>query len=203
MQQGRCGIVFLFCSYSLLSFFLVFFQEKFASSIKYFPEIVSISSRVLGAARLLDVPVVVTEQYPKGLGRTAAQLGLAEFPDIKPIEKTQFSMVTSDVLNLMKDKHPQVKSVILCGIEAHVCVQGTCLELLDKGYDVHVVADGVSSRTQIDRKFALDRMKRAGAFVTTSESVILGLVGDSAHPKFKEVQKLILQSAPDTGLLEF
>ena len=136
-----------------------------------------------------------------GLGRTATDLGLADFPDIKPIEKTQFSMTTKDIMEFMQKQHPNSKSVVLCGIEAHVCVQGTCLELLDRGFDVHVVADAVSSRSQVDRMFALDRMKRAGAFITTSESVILGLVGDSAHPKFREVQKLIMESAPDTGLL--
>lgn len=187
--------------------------------MKYFNEIVAISSRVLKAARLLDIPVVVTEQYPKGfchsplidsvsyislhatgLGRTAPDLGLSDYPDIKPIEKTQFSMMTKDVVNLMKEKHPNSKSIVLCGIEAHVCVQGTCLELLNQGYDVHVVADAVASRSHVDRMFAFDRMKRAGAFITTSEAVILGLVGDSAHPKFREVQKLILNSAPDTGL---
>jgi isochorismate hydrolase len=110
-------------------------------------------------------------------------------------------MMTKDVVALMQDKHPNSKSIVLCGIEAHVCVQGTCLELLNQGYDVHVVADAVASRNQVDRMFAFDRMKRAGAFITTSESVILGLVGDSKHPKFREVQRLILESAPDTGLL--
>lgn len=143
----------------------------------------------------------MTEPFPLGLGKTASDLGLAEFPDIKPIEKTQFSMTTKDVMDLMQKDHPNAKSIVLCGIETHVCVQGTCLELLDRGFDVHVVADAVSSRSQVDRMFALDRMKRAGAYITTSESVILGLVADSAHPNFRQVQKLILESAPDTGLL--
>lgn len=110
-------------------------------------------------------------------------------------------MLTSDVSNLLSTKFPDVKSVVLCGIEAHVCVQGTCLQLLEKGYDVHIVADGCSSRTMVDRMFAFDRMKASGAWLTTSESVILGLVGDSAHPKFKECQKIIMTSAPDSGLL--
>lgn len=94
-----------------------------------------------------------------------------------------------------------IKSVLLCGIEAHVCVQYTCLDLIQRGIEVHIVADAVSSRTQTDRKFALERMRSAGALITTSESVILGLVGDSSHPQFKEIQQLILTSAPDTGLL--
>lgn len=161
----------------------------------------SVSNRLLKTSRLLDVPVVVTEQYPKGLGKTVPELGISEYPDIKPIEKTQFSMLTSDVLDIMKNQYPTRKSVILCGIEAHVCVQGTCLQLLDRGYDVHIVVDAVSSRSQMDRMFAFDRMKTAGAFLTTSESIILGLLGGSDHVKFREVQKLIMTPAPDSGLL--
>lgn len=80
-------------------------------------------------------------------------------------------------------------------------VLGTCLQLLEKGFEVHVVVDACSSRTMIDRVVANERMKQAGAWLTTSESVILGLVGDSAHPKFRDCQKLIMTSAPDTGLL--
>lgn len=181
--------------------FLCDMQEKFRPMIKYFDQIVQVSSRLLRAANLLEMPVIVTEQYPQGLGRTVEELGLKEFPHIKPYEKTQFSMLTKDVLDRMSSEHPQVKHVVLCGIEAHVCVQGTCLQLLDKGFDVHVVVDGCSSRSMVDRFFAFDRMKSSGAWLTTSESAILSLVGDAAHPKFRECQKLIMDSAPDTGLL--
>ncbi|MCL4141736.1 UNVERIFIED_CONTAM: hypothetical protein GTU68_051717 [Idotea baltica] len=95
----------------------------------------------------------------------------------------------------------QTKSVILCGIEAHVCVQNTALDLIEKGIDVHVVVDAVSSRSMTDRMYAFERMKAAGAFLTTSESVVLGLAGGSHHPNFRELQKIIWESAPDTGLL--
>ena len=116
---------------------------------------------------------MVTEQYPKGLGRTVKELGLDEFPDVKPVEKTQFSMLTQDVIAQLKSNHPDVKNIVLCGIEAHVCVQGTALQALNSGYDVHIVVDGCSSRTMVDRMFAFERMKAAGAWLTTSESVIL------------------------------
>lgn len=99
---------------------------------------------------------------------------------------------------LQKD---QVKDIVLCGIEAHVCVYQTCLDLLGRGYNVHLVADAVSSRSMTDRMFALRTLEKAGAILTTSECVILGLVGGSDHPQFKAVQKIIMQSAPDTGLL--
>lgn len=110
-------------------------------------------------------------------------------------------MVTNRVSDLLTRNHPNVKSIILCGIESHVCVQGTALSLLEKGFDVHVVVDAVSSRTQLDRKVSFERMKQAGAFLTTSESVILGLLSDAAHPRFREVQKLIMHPAGDTGLI--
>ncbi|XP_053211710.1 isochorismatase domain-containing protein 2-like [Panonychus citri] len=180
--------------------FICDIQEKFRNMIQFFPGIVEVSSRLLKAAKILDLPVVVTEQYPKGLGNTVSEIGLADYPDIRPITKTQFSMMVPEVVDLLTKQHSNVKSVILVGIEAHVCVQGTCLNLLEKGLDVHVVVDGVSSRSNVDRMFALDRMKSAGAWLTTSESAILGLVGDASHPNFKQCQKLILNQPPDTGL---
>ncbi|XP_043944841.1 isochorismatase domain-containing protein 2-like [Protopterus annectens] len=83
-----------------------------------------------------------------------------------------------------------------------VCEHSTTLDLLEKGLDVHVVADACSSRSQVDRLIALSRMKQSGAFLTTGEGVILQLVKDSKHPNFKEVQKLIMEPAPDSGLLQ-
>ena len=180
--------------------FICDIQEKFRNMIQFFPGICEVSSRLLKAAKILDVPVVVTEQYPQGLGNTVQEIGLANYPDIKTITKTQFSMMVPEVVDLLSKQHSNVKSVILCGIEAHVCVQGTCLHLLERGFDVHLVVDGISSRSNVDRMFAFDRMKSAGAWLTTSEAVILGLVGDASHPHFKACQKLIINPPPDTGL---
>ncbi len=91
--------------------------------------------------------------------------------------------------------------MILCGIEAHACIHHTALDLLERGVDVHIPVDCVSSRSMVDRLFALRRLRQSGAFLTTSECVILGLAADSAHPKFKELQKIVMRSAPETGLL--
>ncbi|KAH9383651.1 hypothetical protein HPB48_025356 [Haemaphysalis longicornis] len=127
--------------------FLCDMQEKFRKTIQYFPQIVAVSQRLLKAGRALDMTVIVTEQYPKGLGPTVPELGLSEFPDIKPIEKTQFSMMTAEVTKLMQEKG--LDSVVLCGIEAHVCVQNTALALLERGFNVHVAVDACSSRTMV------------------------------------------------------
>ncbi|KAK0426351.1 hypothetical protein QR680_009662 [Steinernema hermaphroditum] len=172
-------------------------QEKFRNTICHFPEVVQVSKRLLDAAKILDMKVVATEQYPKGLGHTVAELNLKEL-NVPIVEKTRFSMCKPEVESVLaKD----VKSVILCGIEGHVCVYQTTLDFLEKGIDVHIVVDAVSSRSMTDRMFAFKHLERAGAVLTTSECVILGLLGDAAHPKFREVQKIILTSAPDTGLL--
>ncbi|ETN76967.1 isochorismatase family protein [Necator americanus] len=160
----------------------------------YFPEIVKTSKRMVDAAKILEMPIFVTEQYPKGLGHTVSDLGLS---DIKKYEKTRFSMCVPDLLPALGDS----KNIILVGIEAHACVLQTTLDLLEKGKNVHVVVDAVSSRSLPDRKYAFKQMDRAGAVLTTSECVLLGLLQDASHPKFKEVQKLILEPAPDCGLV--
>lgn len=178
--------------------FLCDMQEKFRNNIQYFPQIIEISARLLQAFKVLDLPVVATEQYPKGLGKTVAELPVEEH-NVPVFDKTKFSMCLPPIQDIIKDK--EIKSVVLCGIEAHVCVQQTALDLLESGLDVHVVVDACSSRSMIDRMYALDRMRDSGAFLTTSESVILGLAGGSSHPMFKQLQKIIWESAPDTGLL--
>ncbi|XP_027715802.1 isochorismatase domain-containing protein 2 isoform X2 [Vombatus ursinus] len=209
--------------------FLCDMQEKFRGTISFFPQIVAVSARMLQVARMLDIPVMLTEQYPTGLGPTVPELGAQ---DIRAVPKTCFSMVVPEVERLMNAR-PSLRSVLLCGIEAQACImvrfppdavltpgrplrsplmstlpltsdpppQSTALDLLERGLDVHVVADACSSRSQVDRLLALSRMRQSGAFLTTSECLILQLVRDSAHPRFKEVQKLIRDPAPDSGLL--
>ncbi|KAK6108493.1 Isochorismatase family protein [Brugia pahangi] len=173
-------------------------QEKFRPSVKYFEEIVQISKRLIVAAKLLDMKIIATEQYPKGLGHTVSELDLNKH-NIPVFEKKKFSMCVPSVTKMLESS----QSVILCGLETHVCVLHTALDMLEKGIAVHVVADAVSSRSQTDRMFGLRQMEVAGAILTTSECVILGLLGGADHPKFRDVQKIILELAPDTGLLQY
>ena len=133
-----------------------------------------------------------------GLGQTVEDLG--DISGIPVIPKTSFTMITKELEKVI-DLSKNVDSVILCGIESHVCVQRTALDLLERGIEVHCVADAVSSRSMVDRMFALERMRQSGVFITTSESVILGLMDGSEHPLFRDVQKLIIPKAPDSGLL--
>ncbi|GFO32733.1 isochorismatase domain-containing protein 1 [Plakobranchus ocellatus] len=175
-------------------------QERFRNAISYFEEICQTSNRLTDASRILDIPLIVTEQYPKGLGNTVPEVNISNAVQVFP--KTKFSMLVPEVEEKLKTLcGGNVKHVILCGIETHVCIQQTVIDLLTRDIEVHVVADAVSSRNQVDRVFALERFRHMGATVTTSEAILLQLVGDKDHPKFKEVQALIKVSAPDTGLL--
>ncbi|OWF53085.1 isochorismatase domain-containing protein 2-like [Mizuhopecten yessoensis] len=177
--------------------FLCDMQEKFRGNIQYYPQILNVANRMLQGAQALDMPVIVTEQYPKGLGPTVSELDVSQ---LKVYPKTQFSMLIPEVVDRLSTMK-EVKSVVLCGIETQVCIQNTVLDLLEKNYQVHVIADACSSRTMVDRMFAYQRIKEAGAFLTTSESMLLSLCNDASHPKFKPIQKLIWESAPDSGLL--
>uniref|UniRef100_A0A7N8XTV2 Isochorismatase domain containing 2 n=1 Tax=Mastacembelus armatus TaxID=205130 RepID=A0A7N8XTV2_9TELE len=122
--------------------FLCDMQEKFRPNIFHFSDIVSNSARLLEACRVLGIPPILTEQYPKGLGPTVPELGTGE---LKAHPKTSFTMITPEVeKELQALGNP--KQAILCGIEAHACIACTAFDLLDKGIDVHIVADAISSR---------------------------------------------------------
>nr|XP_009682722.1 PREDICTED: isochorismatase domain-containing protein 1 isoform X2 [Struthio camelus australis] len=169
-------------------FFCCDMQERFRPAIKYFGDIISVGQRLLQGARLLGIPVIVTEQYPKGLGSTVQEIDLTGAKLVLP--KTKFSMVLPEVEAALAEI-PGVRSVVLFGVETHVCIQQTALELIGRGLEVHIVADATSSRSMMDRMFALERLARTGIIVTTSEAILLQLVADKEHPKFKEIQNLI------------
>ncbi|KAK4055093.1 hypothetical protein OIV83_000373 [Microbotryomycetes sp. JL201] len=160
---------------------------------------------IKGAA-ILKVPVVVTEQNRKALGATVSELPLSSLPTEcvpawSPLDKTKFSMVLPEVVKSLHDWG--TKSVVLFGIESHVCVLQTALDLLERDIDVHVLADGVSSCNHGEVAIALDRLRQAGAQVTTSESVLFQLMVDASHPQFKQVSGLIKESKqPTTEALE-
>jgi len=186
---------------SSTALFLCDMQVKFRPTISHFDEVVSNSSRVLEAAKIMSLPCLATEQYPKGLGPTVDELGLAKH-SVTAFPKTCFTMVIPELLEALKTQQEETKSVILCGIETHACIHHTALDLIERGIEVHIPVDCASSRSPTDRKFALQRLRQVGVFLTTSEAVILGLAPDASHPKFKGLQKLVMEQAKDTGALE-
>jgi nicotinamidase-related amidase len=141
-------------------------------------------SKLVQGARILELPVLVSEQYPKGLGHTVAEVGLQQE---HPIEKTVFSAARADGFDLGGREQ-----AIVCGIEAHVCVSQTVHDLLDRGIEVHVPADAVGSRHELDYERALERMERAGAVASTVEAALFELLERAGTPEFKSVQKLII-----------
>jgi len=142
------------------------------------------------SARRLRVPILVTEQYPKGLGHTLRELLDTLGPDVDPIAKVTFSCCGIDAfrarLEATKPRH-----VVLTGIEAHVCVLMSTLDLIALGYAVHVIADAVTSRTQANWRLAMEQLRQAGAIVTTTETVLFQLLRQADTDEFRELARLI------------
>nr|CAD7424150.1 unnamed protein product [Timema monikensis] len=150
-------------------------------------------------SKILNIPLLVTEQNPKGLGKTVQELDIAHAYHVYP--KTRFSMLVPELvaeLGGLCDNN--LECVVLFGIEAHVCVEQTAAELCARGIQVHIAADASTSRSQEDRLLAFQRLKQMGCFITTSETVIFKLLGDKEHPKFADIRPLIKTTSPNTGL---
>ena len=144
---------------------------------------------LLTAARRLGTPIVLTEQYPKGLGRTLPELRVL-LDDTPAIEKTSFSACGAAGFIDRLAGHA-AEPVILTGVEAHVCVLLTALELLGKGYRVSIVADAVCSRRAATMEVGLAQARQAGAVITSTETIVFQLLGRSDTDAFREVSKLL------------
>jgi isochorismate hydrolase len=149
--------------------------------------------RLMDGANLLEVPTLGTEQYPRGLGPTVPELRDAT---IAWRDKSTFSSCGCESLfaELVKLNRPKV---VVCGIESHVCVTQTSLDLLAAGYRVYLAVDAVGSRGTLDYETALRRLDSCGATLTTVESVLFEWCGDSANPAFKSISQLIRQTPPE------
>ena len=165
-------------------------QEAFRAHIPDFAEVAARCALVAHAARLLGVPVVVTEQYPKGLGHTAAEVRAVLEEGFEPIEKTAFSSCGAQEF-VSQLEQAGARQILLCGIEAHVCVNQTAHDLLARGYQVHLLTDCISSRTAQNRQTGLDKMMRSGALPSSTELALFELMRDARHEQFKAIQKLI------------
>lgn len=147
------------------------------------------AGRLIQGANVLGVPVLITEQYPKGLGRTVSSIAKQLDAAVCTDEKTRFSACSESVVRLLEKF--ETKSIVVAGIETHVCVMQTCLDLLERGYTVALCVDAVSSRRPIDKKAAVDRLIQAGVLPATVESVLFELLGDANSPRFRELRTII------------
>lgn len=174
-------------------FLLCDIQERFRPLIWRGETIIRTANYMTSVAKALDIPIVVTQQYTKVFGDTVPDVFTDQdhFKSCKMFEKKNFSMCTDEVKSHLNDLNK--KSVVLFGIEAHVCLQQTCLDLLEEGTDVHIIADGVSSQQPYDRELSLQRMSQAGAFLTTAQSAAFMLMQSAEHANFKSVSKLTVE----------
>ncbi len=144
---------------------------------------------LLEGLKLLEIPVLVSEQYPKGLGPTLQKV-LDVLEPGKSVEKISFSCCGEPDFLSQLDQRDR-KQVIICGIEAHVCVLQTVIDLVEMGFTPVVVADCISSRNPDDKKVAVERMRSEGAVITTSESLLFELTRVAGTPQFKQISRLV------------
>ncbi len=145
--------------------------------------------RLIKSAQILDMPIILTEQYPKGLGPTLSQF-TELMPEVEPIDKISFSCCANDEFS-EKIRKLGRRQLLISGIETHICIYQTSLDLIEAGYQSHLVADAVSSRSEFNKTIALNRMKDAGAFLTTTEMALFELLHSAEGPNFKAISKLI------------
>ncbi len=174
-------------------------QERLLPVIEDHAAVLRSTVFLVEASRLLNVPVDVSEQYPKGLGRTVPELQnvLQSQSDsgaaCVPVEKMRFSAAGAIEPKLAAASASQgfPISVAIAGIETHICVQQTALELLARGYRVSVIADAVGSRFSQDKQTALDLLRQAGVIVTSAESIVFEWCGSAEHPAFRSLSQLV------------
>jgi len=167
-------------------------QENMLTAISTSPQdtILDKLRRLIETAKILTVPIIYTEQYPKGLGRTDERVKAWLPSDLEPIEKTTCSCWRDEAFRkALQDTHRE--HVIVAGLESHVCVQQTALDLLRVDYTAFLPIDAVGSRFAIDMDTAVERMRRAGVEVSTTEALIFDLIERCDHPKFKDILELV------------
>lgn len=146
--------------------------------------------KLVKGCMVVDLPILTTQQYTKGLGKTVDPIAEAMEDKFLPIEKTSFSAYGEPEFVKALEETGR-KTVILTGIEAHVCVQQTALDLIEAGYQVFLVANAISSRDNTDKKYAQRRMSEAGAVGTTYEAVLFELVGGAKEDGFKQISAIV------------
>ncbi len=162
-------------------------QEKLLPPIYEKERLVRNSQLLIRLARILNIPTLATTQYAKGLGNTVPEIA-SLLPQLEAVDKLEFSCFGSDAFCArLKHLPGNRNTVLLCGMESHICVTQTALGALREGYLVHVASDAVSSRTEWNWKIGLERMRAAGAIISSTEMIMYELLGRSGSPVFKEL----------------
>lgn len=175
LQAEQCALIVIDIQQKLLP--PIFRKEQFIKN----------SQLLIRLANILDIPVLLTTQYAGGLGGTVPEIS-SLLPKSQAIDKQMFSCFGSDVFcSLIKRLPGNRTTVLLCGMEAHICVTQTALDALREGYLVHVASDAVSSRTEANWQVGLERMRAAGAVISSTEMMIYELLRSSGSPAFKQM----------------
>ncbi len=168
---------------------LVDIQGKLAQMVHNSETLIENIARFIEGAKILELPIVWLEQYPKGLGKTVEKIS-SLLNDYKPIEKFTFNCYADkNVRQAIIDSGR--KQWLICGIESHICVYQTSMDLLENNYEVEVLTDCISSRLAENVKFATDKLQSKGVGLTNIEMCLYELMISSKHPKFKEILKII------------
>ncbi len=163
-------------------------QERLVPVMKYGEKVTDNTNILVSIAKELEIPIIVTEQYPKGLGKTVEKLS-NNIEDAFMYEKTRFTACTEDVISSLSELGR--KKIIITGMETHVCVFQTVRDLIKKNYQVFVVKDAVCSRTKENYNNGLLLMENMGAVITNTETVFFDLIKEAGTPVFKKLSKLI------------
>lgn len=164
-------------------------QQRINAVMKFRVRVIKNTVKLIEGFNILDVPIFITEQYRKGLGPTEKSI-LDALTKLDIVEKINFSCCASPPF--MEQLHQKnIQQVVVCGIEAHVCVLQTCLDLLAEGFQVHLVVDAISSRKKLDHQTAIDRMQSAGVILTTTETALFELLEQAGTSEFKQISQLV------------
>jgi nicotinamidase-related amidase len=168
---------------------IIDFQERVLPVIHESELIVSNAIKLINGFKLMNLPIYFTEQYPKGLGTTEKRIKEA-LQELQAIHKMSFSCFSAgELFNELKQKG--IRQIVIAGVESHVCVQQTVLDLLANDFQIDIAADAVSSRRKFDLDTALQRMRSNGAEVTTTESILFELLEVCGTEEFKQISRLV------------
>lgn len=179
-------------------FILCDLQAKFRTVTQHFPAIITNAQKLLSCGKLLDIDLIVSEQNPTKLGHTAPELNISHAVGVHT--KLEFSIMNDVKLKEAILKLNRIESIVLFGLETHICIEQSAIDLLECGYDVHIVADCTTSRSAEDRILAFQRLRQVGCFVTTSENVIFKLLRGKNHPQFGRIKELLRNPSMGSGL---
>lgn len=170
-------------------FVIIDFQEKLMPAMSGRERLEDKTIRLIKGMNALGISNIVTQQYTKGIGPTVSDVAEA-IGEFEPIDKNTFSCMKNEEF-AAKFRNVAKKNVVVCGIEAHICVQQTVLQLLEEGYNVYVPADCISSRDPEDKMWSISRMGEAGAVITSYEAILYEILGGSREDGFKTISSIV------------